>query len=475
MMNNRKIVSARLSAAQQTLLANLIRGEVLLPSDPRFGQAAQVFNARIKAHPKAIVRARDVDDVVQTVQFCTGEGLTPSVRAGGHGVLGHAVAGDIVIDLSRWSSVTVDPGRQVARIGAGARWQDVDATAWSSGLLTPGARISHIGVAGFTLGGGEGWLSRRYGLAADNLIRAELVCADGTRVVAADHSEPGLTACLRGSGGNFGVVTALWQQLHRPPRVLLGGRLLFSGRHARQALLAYSSFMRCAPEVLSGSIAFVTCGQEPGLPASLRGQPAVAINITVMCDDESTGQKYLDPLRRLAVRPVADSVAPVAYPHLQTMLDGHNQPGYRQHSAARYLPELSGAVIDALEEAWSRRPGPRAQFSLAWQDAAVARGSSRTSVFPHRTPAWSLYMMSRWTNPADDVLHTGWIRQFKQDLAPFAEQGCYLNMDDDHSPAAVRRSFRPHHRRIAESKQHWDPANIFRHTANIPPAPEACP
>lgn len=450
-------------------LRERLAGPLIMPGHSAYDQVRKPFNDRIDYRPEAIAQVQSRRDVIEAVRFAREYDFDLSVRAGGHGVLGHSTAGRLVIDLTALQSLRIDKAARVSTAGAGVLWHSLDVAAHQHGLATPGARISHIGVAGFTLGGGEGWLSRRHGLAADNLVAAELVTADGEVHTAGHGQNSELLWALQGGGGNFGVVTSLSHRLHETQPALLAGQLVYPGSRAAEVTRRFAEFVHSAPDETGTSLAYIAVPPGSPLPDELHGKSAVVITLVLSSDEFA--DRILRPLRDRALGPVADSIGPVAYPGLQMMLDAHNSFGFRVHSAAVHLPAITGATVNTVVSLWQDRPAQRPQIILVPTDGAISRVPTSATAFGKQRQSWSCYLMTRWTDPRDDEPNIAWIHSVKNALTPTAGTGSYLNMDDDHSEQAVRAAFgERNYGRLALIKQKWDPCNVFRHNANVVPA-----
>ncbi|HLZ36967.1 MAG TPA: FAD-binding oxidoreductase [Mycobacteriales bacterium] len=450
-------------------LSGRITGRVLTPLDGAYDDARRLYNAAVEHRPEVIVQAAGVPDVVSAVRFATAHGLSLSVRSGGHGVAGHATSGDLVVDLSLLRAVRVDSVRRVADAQAGARWSDVDVATQRHALGTPGGRVTTTGIAGLTLGGGHGWLSPLHGLTCDNLLGAELVTADGRVVTVDEDHEPDLLWALRGGGGNFGVVTRFTYRLHPVGPVVAGGVVCYPGERAADVAAAYSAFSASAPPEVGGSLVVEVTPRTPRLPAGTGRRTIVTLILTWVGADLDAGARVLAPLRRVAP-PLVDDVARRSYLELQAMTDLANRPGFRNYWSASYLrsptPELVAGVADAFG------PGsPQSQAIFTPLGRAVREWPPETAAFAHREAGWFFHPLAVYVEPTEDAAQRVWARRLVQQAAPYASGGEYLNFSSDEDAAHACAAYDPAtYERLRRVKRVWDPSNVFRHTANVPPA-----
>ncbi|MER6003375.1 FAD-binding oxidoreductase [Nonomuraea angiospora] len=449
-----------------TDLRATVQGEVLTPRDAGYEDARALHNSMISRRPAAIVRVSGTADVVRTLSYAREHALEVSVRGGGHGVAGHALGGDLVIDLSALRGVTVDAAARTAVVQAGAIWGEVDQATQAHGLAVPGGRISHTGVAGLTLGGGEGWLSAKYGLSCDNLIAVELVTADGRVVVADDESEPELMWALRGGGGNFGVVTSFTFRLHPLGPLVLGGMLGYRVSDAPAVLEALDRLHSAGHDDFAPAAVFLTAPPAPFVPGHVVGRPILAI-APVWLGDPEAGAEVIRPLFEAAT-PLFDAVQPMPYLALQSMLDDGSQPGRRNRWSAEFVPGLDPSLISDLQDAAIAAPSPLSQLIVSPLPEAVR--TAPDSAFPSRHGGrWLVHPVGVWVDPGDDPANLAWVEEVTSAIRKHGVTGSYLNLeqaDDDRVRWAmgVRR-----YRRLQQVKAAWDPGDVFRHCAHVSP------
>ena len=438
-------------------------GGVTTPEDPGYDAGRAVWNGAIDAHPALIAHCRGTADVVAAVNLTRTAGVPLAVRAGGHSVAGFSVCdGGVVIDLSGLRGVTVHVDRQLAIVEPGATWADFDVATGAHGLASTGGLVSSTGVAGLTLGGGIGWLQRKYGLACDNLRGAEIVTADGEVIVADEE----LLWGLRGGGGNFGVVTRFEFDLH-PVATVLGGMLMFPFDRAEEVLYAFRHWAKDAPDEAALLVAINCAPPEPFVPPELVGNLVVVL-VGGWCGDLAAGQAALGPLRALG--PVVDVFGPMPYQALQSMLDGGSPHGQRNYFKGGFVADLSNEVITAALEHSARMTSPLSQIHFHQMGGAVGRVGSTMSSFSGRAAGYTYNLIGTWIDPSEDARHIAAVRAAAATLAPFSLGAGYVNFDAD--PGRARSAYGDQiYDRLARLKREYDPANLFGRNQNVKPAP----
>jgi FAD/FMN-containing dehydrogenase len=436
-----------------------LQGGLHEPGDEYYESTCTLFNSMIERRPRYVAECVAAEDVVAALAFARENDLPVAVRAGGHSVAGLSLVDDgVVIDLRGMHEIEVDPERRIARIGGGATWAEVDRATQAHGLAATGGRVSTTGVAGLTLGGGSGWLERKHGLAADNLVAAELVTADGRVVRASDQENPELLWALRGGGGGFGVVTTLELRLHAVGPEVFGGLALFGVERAHEALGAYRDLMNEAPDELSLAFAFITApDDDEDVPSALRGRPGVAI-LGMWAGDVADGEHALAPIR--ALRPDADFFGPTAYADFQCSVD--DPPGYRNYWTAESVVDLPDEAIERIVRRAAELPaGPAQLFIVAW-GGAIRRFGPEHSPLGGREAGFIVHPLLLWEDAAADDRTIALGRAFRTDMQPWSVGATYPNFLGDEGAARMRAAFGSSADRLAALKAEWDPNDVFR-------------
>jgi FAD/FMN-containing dehydrogenase len=373
----------------------------------------------------------------------------------------------MVIDLSRMKQVDIDPASRTARAQPGCTWSDFDQATHPYGLATTGGLVSTTGVAGFTLGGGIGWLVRKHGLTCDNLRGADVVTADGRQVHASESENPDLLWGLRGGGGNFGVVTALEYDMH-PLTTVLGGLVLHPASRATEVLRFFREFVATAPDELTCIAIFLTAPPAPFVPSELQMKPAIAIAVCY-AGDTAEGERVVQPLRTFGP-PVADLIGPMPYPVLQSMFDEGAPYGMQNYWKSAFLDDLGNAAVDALVGAASEMRSPLSALHIHHLQGAVAHVDSEATAFRNRNARFVLNIVGMWPDPADSVGNTSWVRDTHAAISPYANGSGYVNFMADEGQDHVRAAYsRTAFERLVGLKREYDPHNLFRLNQNIRP------
>ncbi len=436
------------------------RGDLVRPGDAEYERARRIHNGMIDRRPALIARCSGADDVIACVRYARENGAPVSVRGGGHGVAGFAVIdGGLMIDLSPMREISVDPVRRTARVGGGCTWGDVDRDTQAFGLATTGGLARPTGVAGLTLGGGHGFLMRRYGLACDNLISAEVVTAGGNLLKASEDENPELFWALRGGGGNFGIATSLEFRLH-PVAQVLGGLLIYPLERAREVFREYRSLTAAAPDDL-GSLAVI--GRLPD-------GTAVTVVMVCYCGDVALGERLLAGLRSCAPL-IVDQVAPMSYAALQSIVENFNPPGLRNYWKSSYLGGIPEAAVETIVDRFALAPSPFTHVVIEHLGGAVSRVGQGATAVAYRENAYDLLIVGIWEHAADDERGIRWVRELWNAMQPVASSGVYVNYLGDEGAARVRAAYTPEIEvRLREAKRRFDPENVFRLNQNIDPA-----
>jgi len=452
-------------------LAPTLRGDLILPGEAGYDAGRAVYNAMIDRHPAAIARCRDTVDVIACVCFARVHDVTLAVRGGGHNAGGLGVWDDaLVVDLSAMRGTTVDPRARAVRVDAGCTWGDVDHATVGFGLATPSGFISSTGVAGLTLGGGIGHLSRRFGLTVVNLLSADVVLADGSFVTADEHSHPDLFWALRGGGGNFGIVTSFTFRCHGigEAGTIIGGPVLYDLADLEDVMRWYRELLPSLPEELSGWIALLTVPPAPPFPQELWGRRVCAVIWCYTGPHEAAGG-LLEPIRSFG-SPLLVGLGPMPFTVLQSAFDAIYPPGLQWYWRADYFTEISNAAIEVHRRYAERLPTAHSTMHLYPIDGAAARVPVEATAFGYRDGGWAGVIVGVDPDPVNADLITRWARDYWTELHPTSAGRAYLNFLMDEGQDRVRASFRGNYDRLAQIKRHYDPENTFRINQNIPPA-----
>jgi len=440
-------------------------GGVLSADDEGYEEARAVFNAAVETRPAVIAQCENTSDVREALAYARRNGLPVAVRGGGHSVAGACLVQDgLVLDLRRIDAVSVSPDSRSVVVGGGCNWGQVDRATQLAGAATTGGRVSTTGVGGLTLGGGSGWLERKFGLACDNLLAVELVLADGRLVTASETENPELFWALHGGGGNFGVATSFTFRLHPLPEFSIA-LLLWPTAGSEEVVRAYRDLMTGAPDGLGGGVLYMTGPPEDFVPAPLVGTLCCGVLCTY-AGGEAELRELAAPL--LALDPAGQVVTAIPYADLQCMLD--DPPGYRNYWSAEYLHALpDDAVRRFCETAYDMViPSPSQHAMLPW-GGAVARGGERWPMANRDVP-WIVHPLGLWEDPADDERAKAWARQVREVMKPWSTGAVYLNFIGDEGAARVVAGFgRENYNRLARIKADYDPDNVFNRWHNIIP------
>ena len=458
-------------AAVDALRAALGEAVVTSASDG-FDAARSIWNGMIDRHPAALVVPRSTQDVSAAVKIAAGFNAPVAVRGGGHNVAGTAMPeGAIVIDLSSMRDVTVDPDRRVARTQGGATIGDVDGATQKHGLAVPLGVVSETGIAGLTLGGGLGWLRRRYGLSADNVVSAEVVLADGSVVTASEREHQDLFWAIRGGGGNFGVVTSF--ELRGYP---IGNEVTFCAvfhplEEGVRGAKFFREYMQTVPDDLSAFCIFGEVPHADVFPEASRGRDAF-IFLAMWIGDPAEGERIIEPLRSFTT-PLGDLSGRWSYLDAQTFFDEDYPRGGRYYWKSQYLKSLSDGAIEALIDATWKRPSNVSTIDLWHLGGAIARVPAGATPVPQRDAQYLIGIEANWTDPADDEANMRWARDLWAKTQSFEPSSIYVNFAGfgEEGDDLVRAAYGSNYARLAQVKKAYDPGNVFRFNQNIKPAP----
>jgi FAD/FMN-containing dehydrogenase len=465
--------TARLASAPYDDLAAGLRGDLIRPGDAGYDQARAVYNGMIDRHPAAIARVRDVADVIACVRFGREHGLDLAVRGGGHNAAGLGVAdGALVIDMSLLRSTTVSPTDHTVRADPGCTWADVDHATVALGMATPSGFLGSTGVAGLTLGGGIGYLTRRFGMTVDNLLSADVVLADGSFVTASETSHPDLFWALRGGGGNFGVVTSFTFRTHDIGEngMVIGGPVLYDLADTAEVMRWYRDLVPSLPEELSGWIALLTIPPAPPFPEELWGRKACGI-VWCYTGPHAQADKVLEPVRSFG-KPLVVGLQEMPFSALQGAFDPLYPAGLQWYWRSDFFTSITDKAIEIHEKYGALLPTGHSTMHLYPLDGAATRVPSDATSFAYRDGGFAGVIVGVDPDPANAGLISQWARDYWDELHPESAGGAYINFMMEEGQDRIRASYRGNYDRLAQVKRRYDPDNIFHVNQNIRPADE---
>ncbi len=445
-----------------------LRGAIIQPGDGDYDTARRVYNGMIDKRPAHIVRCADVADVIATVSFARTHGLLTAIRGGGHNGAGLGTCDDgLVIDLSRMKGIRVDPGARTVRVEPGCTGADMDHATHAFGMATPGGTVSTTGVAGLTLGGGIGHLTRPYGLAVDNLLEVDVVLADGRFVTANDRENSDLFWAVRGGGGNFGVVTSFLFRLHAVSTVI-AGPTFWPMEQVPEVMAKYQEFILEAPEDVSGFLAFLTVPPVPLFPPELHGRQVCAI---IWCSTASAerAEQVTKPMRSVGT-PLLDHVGPMPFPAVQSLFDPLLPAGMQWYWRADFVTTFTAESIRAHLAVALKAPPGLSQVHIYPIDGAAHRVGSGDTAFSYRDANFAVVIVGIDPDPAKRDVITQWCKDYFDAVHPYSAGGAYVNFMMEEGQERVQASFRDNYARLAQIKRKYDPDNLFRVNQNIRPA-----
>jgi FAD/FMN-containing dehydrogenase len=446
-------------------------GTLIHPDHAEYDAARRVHNAMIDRRPALIARCSSADDVVRAVNLARERGMPITAYGGGHAVTGYAVCdGGVCVDLRGMKRVDIDPATKTGRFEAGLTWGEFDRATDAYGLALTGGRNATTGIAGLTLGSGSGWLERKFGFVCDNLLKAEVVTADGRQVTASATENPDLFWGLRGGGGNFGIVAAFHFQLHPLPNHILAGPLVYPASQAGEVLRFMREFMKTAPDEFGGACAIGPMPPDPMFPDSVRGKPAIAF-MCVCATTVEEGAKLIAPILE-ALPPAINLCRPINYAEFQA--GGPPGDGMQNYWTADFYNGLPDEAMDILA-AYALNPiSPFGNVVVVPGGGAPSRVPDDATAFGMRTAPFNIHYILSWPDPADNERNTAAIKALSGSMKPWATGRVYLNYIGVEGQARIDSSFGDvKMARLRALKSKWDPHNFFRHNQNIRPADPA--
>lgn len=450
-------------------IRNSVQAEVLLPGDAAFEDTRKIWNARLDKMPEAIVRCKNATDVAACVNFARDNRFPFSVRSGGHSYAGLGVhQGWLMIDLSDMNEIRIDKATKRGFAGPGVRWGAFHEAAIAESLATPGGTVTSTGVAGFTLGGGSGWLSRKYGLALDNLVSVEVVTAEGKIITASELENPDLFWGIRGGAGNFGIVTRFEFQLHETAAEIFAGQIMYPFQDAKKVLQTYRKVIPNSPDELTCYPAMLRIPPIPDFPEHLHGQVIIDL-VLAFIGKASDGESAVQPLRQIG-KPILDAVSVMPYMDVQRFFDAGTPKGQRWYTRSHYLNELSDEAIETFLKHSANMHGPFTFTYFGLENGAMSRVDSSATAFPHRDGAYDFHILAGWTDSAEDDAIMEWVRAFHLDMTRFSNGGVYVNLMAEDEQDRIKNAYGSNYDRLVRLKRKWDPENLFRGNQNINPS-----
>jgi FAD/FMN-containing dehydrogenase len=449
-------------------LKGTIKGNIFVPDDSGYDEARQIWNAMIDRRPAVIAQCVQADDVPPIIQFARKNGLELSIRGAGHNIAGNALCDNgVMIDFSRMKTVRVDAGKRRAYVEPGATLANFDEAVQAHGLATPVGINSTTGIAGLTLGGGFGWLTRKYGMTIDNLVSVDMVMADGKKLRASQNENADLFWAIRGGGGNFGVVTQFEFQLFPVGPEIVAGLIVFPFNQARQVLTKYRQFVNSAPEELNVWVVLRKAPPLPFLPENVHGKEVVVLPI-FYSGAVAEAEKLIAPLRSFGDA-VGEHIGPQPYVEWQKAFDPLLTPGARNYWKSHNFTELADGALDSVIEYAGKLPSPQCEIFIGLIAGAANRVAPGAMAYGHRDAKFVLNVHGRWDDAKDDQKCIGWARDFFKASAPFASAGAYVNFMTDEEGDRVAAAYGSNYDRLVQAKKRFDPENVFHLNQNIKP------
>ena len=449
-------------------LKGKVKGQIILPDNPNYNKVRKIWNAMIDRRPAVIVQCAAVDDVLHAISYARENGLELSIRGGGHNIAGSALCNNgVLIDLSNMKTVSVDSQKRRAYVEPGATLGDFDKAAQAHGLATPMGINSTTGIAGLTLGGGFGWLTRKYGMTIDNLVSTDMVTADGRKMHVSEDENADLFWAIRGGGGNFGVVTRFEFALYPVGPEILAGLLVFPLNQAKQVLQKYREFVKSAPVELNIWAILRKAPPLPFLPENVHGKEVIVLAV-FYAGDTKEGEKLIDPLRGFG-EPYGEHIGAMPYGQWQQAFDPLLTPGARNYWKSHNFTHLSDDALDSIIEFAGKLPSPQCEIFVGLIAGIANRVPSDAMAYGHRDAKFVLNVHGRWDEAAQDKTCIAWARAFFEASKPYASAGAYVNFMTGDESDRVAAAYGENYSRLKEIKKKYDPENIFHNNQNIMP------
>ena len=450
------------------MLKSKVNGRVVLPDDPSYDEIRKIWNAMIDRRPAVIVQCKEADDVTRAIAFARENRIEISIRGAGHNIAGNALCDDgVMIDLSPMKNVRVDAGKRRAYVEPGATLADFDEAVQAHGLATPVGINSTTGIAGLTVGGGFGWLTRKYGMTIDNLLSAEVITADGKKTRASQSENADLFWAIRGGGGNFGVVTEFEFALHAVGPEILAGLIVFPYDEAKQVLRQYREFVESAPEELNVWVVLRQAPPLPFLPEDVHGKEVIVLAV-FYAGDIAKGEKLIEPLRGFG-HPHGEHIGAQLYRQWQQAFDPLLTPGARNYWKSHNFIKLSDGALDSMIEFAGKLPSQQCEIFIGLIAGAPNRVPSDAMAYGHRDAKFVMNVHGRWDEAARDAACVAWARDFFKASAPYASAGAYVNFMTEEEGDRVAAAYGSNYDRLRQIKRKYDSGNVFHLNQNIKP------
>jgi FAD/FMN-containing dehydrogenase len=449
-------------------IKGIVRGNILVPNDTGYEEARQIWNAMIDRRPALIAQCVQTDDVPPVIQFARKNRLELAIRGAGHNIAGNSICDNgVTIDFSRMKSVRVDAGKRRAYVEPGATLANFDEAVQAQGLATPVGINSTTGIAGLTLGGGFGWLTRKYGMTIDNLVSVDMVTADGKKLRASENDNADLFWAIRGGGGNFGVVTQFEFQLFPVGPEIVAGLIVFPFSQAKQILTRYRQFVNSAPEELNVWVVLRKAPPLPFLPENVHGKEVVVLPI-FYCGAAAEAEKLIAPIRAFGDAH-GERLGSQPYVQWQKAFDPLLTPGARNYWKSHNFTEIADGALDSIIEYAGKLPSPQCEILIGLIAGAPNRVAPNAMAYGHRDARFVLNVHGRWDEAKDDQRCIGWAREFFNASKPYASAGAYVNFMTEEEGDRIAAAYGANYNRMVEIKRRYDPENVFHLNQNIKP------
>lgn len=444
-------------------------GKLIKPGDANYDEARKIWNAMIDCRPTLIVQVADSVDVLSAIRFARENNLEITIRGAGHNIAGNSICNDgLMIDFSAMKKVRVDAVKKIALVEPGATLKDFDAEVQKYGLATPVGINSTTGIAGLTLGGGFGWLTRKYGFTVDNLLSAEVITVDGKKLRASENENDDLFWAIRGGGGNFGVVIEFEFKLHAVGPEILAGLLVFPFKQAKSILEQYRDFIPTTPSEFNVWVVMRKAPPLPFLPEEVHGKEVLVLAMCV-ADDFDKGEKLIEKIRGFG-DPIGEHIGRMPYVNWQQAFDPLLTPGARNYWKSHNFIELKDGAMDLMIEYSGKLPSPQCEIFIAYLEGKSNNVPTNAMAYPSRDLKYILNVHGRWDDARQDKECISWAREFFNATSKFASSGAYVNFMTEEEKERVAKAYGQNYERLIQIKKKYDPNNLLKYNQNIKPS-----